>query len=255
VTTEPVVSELIPVPGDGCGEEGEGQPEMVLSRTAPPTYAPGGTVDITVRLDYTICPPLPIPILRETLPAGWSLAEIVEPGTLWLAPEAGATGDLHFHWMPETVPMFPIEFTYRVQVPLDQAGTATISGEVGYRVVDDTRFSNIMVSELNAPIIEDAHTGDQDANGVVNLTELLRLIQFFNIRAYCCAAAPDASEDGYLPGSGGEHACAPHSSDYAPQDWQINLTELLRLIQFFNMRGYHACPADGTEDGYCPGTG
>jgi hypothetical protein len=27
----------------------------------------------------------------------------------------------------------------------------------------------------------------------------------------------------------------------------------LRLIQFFNMRGYHACPGLGTEDGYCPG--
>jgi hypothetical protein len=28
---------------------------------------------------------------------------------------------------------------------------------------------------------------------------------------------------------------------------------LLRLIQFFNSGGYHHCPANGTEDGYCPG--
>jgi hypothetical protein len=28
---------------------------------------------------------------------------------------------------------------------------------------------------------------------------------------------------------------------------------LLRVIQFFNMHGYHACPGQGTEDGYCPG--
>jgi len=28
---------------------------------------------------------------------------------------------------------------------------------------------------------------------------------------------------------------------------------LLRLIQFFNSGGYHACPAENTEDGFCPG--
>jgi hypothetical protein len=31
------------------------------------------------------------------------------------------------------------------------------------------------------------------------------------------------------------------------------LTELLRLIQFFNSGGYSHCPASATEDGYCPG--
>jgi len=31
----------------------------------------------------------------------------------------------------------------------------------------------------------------------------------------------------------------------------INLTELLRLIQFFNMGGYYACPGENTEDGFC----
>jgi hypothetical protein len=44
------------------------------------------------------------------------------------------------------------------------------------------------------------------------------------------------------------------SSDYNPQDWAIDLSELLRLIQFFNSGGYYACPDDGTEDGYCLGT-
>jgi hypothetical protein len=89
----------------------------------------------------------------------------------------------------------------------------------------------------------------------INLTELLRVIQFFNIRGYQCAAAPDATEDGYLAGSGEGHACPPHSSDYNPQDWLIDLTELLRLIQFYNIGGYHACPVEEppTEDGFCPG--
>jgi len=88
---------------------------------------------------------------------------------------------------------------------------------------------------------------------MVNLTELLRVIQFFNIRGYQCVTPPETSEDGYRAGSGSNHSCAPHSSDYGPQDWQISLTELLRIIQFFNIGGYHACPDEGTEDGFCPG--
>jgi hypothetical protein len=97
------------------------------------------------------------------------------------------------------------------------------------------------------------HSADQNSDGVINLTELLRVIQFFNIRGFHCVTPPDTSEDGFLPGAGGDQSCAPHASDYAPQDWQINLTELLRLIQFFNIRSYHPCPGVGTEDGFCPG--
>jgi hypothetical protein len=98
-----------------------------------------------------------------------------------------------------------------------------------------------------------SHSADQNGDGVINLTELLRVIQFFNIRGFHCVTPPGSSEDGYLPGAGGDQSCAAHASDYAPHDWQINLTELLRLIQFFNMRGYHACPELSTEDGFCPG--
>lgn len=98
-----------------------------------------------------------------------------------------------------------------------------------------------------------AHAADQNGDGVISLTELLRVIQFFNSQGYYCVTAPVTSEDGYLPGPGTSHDCMPHSSDYNPQNWQISLTELLRLIQFFNTGGYHACPGQGTEDGYCPG--
>lgn len=97
------------------------------------------------------------------------------------------------------------------------------------------------------------HTADQNGDGVINLTELLRVIQLFNGSGYRCAVAPYSSEDGYLPSMGYDHACRPHASDYNPQDWVINLTELLRLIQFFNGGAYHACPGANTEDGYCLG--
>ena len=42
-----------------------------------------------------------------------------------------------------------------------------------------------------------------------------------------------------------------HDAD-VNQDSQIDLTELLRVIQFYNVGGYSYCPDDGTEDGFCP---
>ncbi|HPO14930.1 MAG TPA: glycosyl hydrolase family 28-related protein [Candidatus Hydrogenedentes bacterium] len=93
------------------------------------------------------------------------------------------------------------------------------------------------------------HSADQDCDGYVNLSELLRIIQFFNSNGYHCQAG---TEDGFAPGPG-DMICAPHQGDYNPQDWRIALSELLRMIQFFNSGGYHFCPGEDTEDGYCPG--
>ncbi len=90
------------------------------------------------------------------------------------------------------------------------------------------------------------------------------MIQFFNAKyipgnpggVFYCLAGP---EDGYTPdpSQSTSHDCAPHGCDYNPQDWTVNLSELLRLIQFFNSGGYHACPEaiPPTEDGYCVGQG
>jgi len=91
------------------------------------------------------------------------------------------------------------------------------------------------------------HTADQDLNYLINLSELLRVIQFYNSEGLHCQAG---TEDGYAPGPG-DASCTAHDSDYNPQDWLINLSELLRLIQFFNSGGYHPC--EGSEDGFCPG--
>ncbi|HOK10318.1 MAG TPA: hypothetical protein PLJ10_11750, partial [Candidatus Hydrogenedens sp.] len=95
------------------------------------------------------------------------------------------------------------------------------------------------------------HSGDQNSDWQINLPELLRVIQFFNMGGYHCALPGEESEDSYVSGYDGDKSCLPHASDYNPQNWVIDLSELLRLIQFFNMNGYHPCP-DG-EDGYCPG--
>ncbi len=91
------------------------------------------------------------------------------------------------------------------------------------------------------------HSGDQNGDNRINLSELLRLIQFFNTNEYHCAGS---TEDGYAPGTG-DTSCTLHASDYKLPEWKIGLSELLRFIQFFNSAGYHAC--DGSEDGFCVG--
>jgi len=56
----------------------------------------------------------------------------------------------------------------------------------------------------------------------VILSELLRVIQFYNSGGYHCADPPDSTEDGYVPGPGAEQGCTPHDSDYNPQNWIIS---------------------------------
>lgn len=95
------------------------------------------------------------------------------------------------------------------------------------------------------------HSADVNADYKINLSELLRVVQFFNIGGYHCALPEEVSEDGYIPGFEGNKDCPPHDSDYNPTDWQINLSELLRLIQLFNFGEYSVCISG--EDGFCPG--
>jgi hypothetical protein len=79
---------------------------------------------------------------------------------------------------------------------------------------------------------------------------------------YACHTSD--GEDGYQPKpvSDAIYDCAHHDTDYNPQNWDISLSELLRLIQFYNFtsppyshtQSYHLCPGQATEDGFCPGT-
>lgn len=98
-------------------------------------------------------------------------------------------------------------------------------------------------------------SADQNGDHIISLGELLRCIQFFNSLEYGCADARGNTEDGYLAGPGHPHDCRPHLTDFAPADFTITLSELLRLLQFFNSGGYTRCLDAGTEDGYCPNGG
>lgn len=133
--------------------------------------------------------------------------------------------------------------TYNVQ-----AQTTDRAGNVG----NDTTTDELTIScegEGEGEGETGCHTSDQDCDSLVNLSELLRVIQFFNSDGDHCQ---DGTEDGYNLGPG-DRTCIPHQSDYNRQDWRVDLSELLRNIQFSNSGGYHYCPGEGTEDGFCPG--
>jgi len=83
------------------------------------------------------------------------------------------------------------------------------------------------------------HSADTTRDRQITVSELVRVIQFYNSRGLHCAEGMEPAEDGYQPGSDeNAQGCPPHDSDYAPQDWVIRLSELLRLIQFFSTDGY-----------------
>lgn len=96
--------------------------------------------------------------------------------------------------------------------------------------------------------VEYYYSADTNRDLRIDLSELLRVIQFFNFNGYHCDAS---TEDGYAPGFEGDKTCLHHSSDYNPPDWIISLSELLRCIQIFNVGRYYPC--DYGEDGFCLG--
>jgi Leucine-rich repeat (LRR) protein len=121
----------------------------------------------------------------------------------------------------------------------------------GGALVQKAGDSAFCLIEGDEPVVT-GHAADQNGDGVIGLSELLRVIQFYNLSGYGCDEEGNPSEDGYLPGPGGAQDCPPHSSDYNPQDWDISLSELLRLIQFYNNLGFEPCNTEPpTEDGFC----
>jgi len=105
----------------------------------------------------------------------------------------------------------------------------------------ETKTGYIHVTDGEHPY----HSADRDQDHTISLSELLRIIQFYNSGGLHCQSG---TEDGYDPGMG-DQACDLHSSDYNPPDWTINMSELLRIIQLFRSPGYYPC-IDG-EDGFC----
>ncbi len=92
------------------------------------------------------------------------------------------------------------------------------------------------------------HSADVNTDWRISISELLRVIQLYNSREYHCDGD---SEDGFAGGPG-QRECSPHDSDYGvSQNWKVGISELLRLIQLYNLGGYHV--DTGAEDGFAPG--
>ena len=121
---------------------------------------------------------------------------------------------------------------------------------------------------ITARFMPEIHSADTNVSPfsepyIIEMSEMLRVAQFYSIGSYHCEENPEVqTEDHYEPGTNTEYQdCIPHSSDYNPQDWRIDLSELLRIIQFYNFyiedirKSYHFCPelSPPTEDLYCPG--
>ena len=159
-----------------------------------------------------------------------------------------------------------------------QDGTFNVSTTVDNFGADpDNQF--IPTPEILAIFVLDEfqyHSADYTPKDqAINLSELLRVIQFYNFDkqggggAYHCDTRETNAygyEDGFRPGLGPDtdHECTPHSSDYEheikhpgrsvtqqPQDWIIDLDELLRLIQIYNSKCATQYEVDSTtEDGF-----
>lgn len=120
-------------------------------------------------------------------------------------------------------------------------------------VLDRAQNTNAAAGPLvRAYLTESAlftHSADSNEDGVISLSELLRLVQLYNAASFQCDAA---SEDGFALGEE-ERSCNPHSSDYLSQDWSISLSEILRAVQMYAAGAYYACGSNETEDGFCLG--
>lgn len=98
---------------------------------------------------------------------------------------------------------------------------------------------------------DDRHMTDINNDFMISLSELLRAIQFYNFGGYSCAGPGEITEDGFKPG--GIPSCGFHDLDYQIRDGDIDLSELLRGVQFYNAGGFYWCPKEYTEDDFCVG--
>jgi hypothetical protein len=190
----------------------------------------------------------------------WSLATAEAPwsargfhgcavvdGRVWIVGGSdGAGNDFADTWYSDDLGVTWNQ--YRAQAPwtarhghaiADIQGTLWLTGG---RTSQGTYFNDVW--RLNTEPIP-IHTADQDANGRVSLSELLRVVQFYSFGAFHCE---DGTEDNYAPNVG-DQSCAHYGADYNPADWRIDLSELLRLIQLYSAGGY--VPCETGEDGFC----
>jgi hypothetical protein len=105
---------------------------------------------------------------------------------------------------------------------------------------------------VNRDYVSKYHSADLNENWKISQTELDRVIELYeytesNVRSgsYHCDAS---THDGYEAGIG-DRGCKYHSAD-TNNDWEIDLSENLRVVSLMNLGGYS--PYSNGEDGYAP---
>lgn len=235
---------------DGGDPELGADPIITMSRQAGNGYySPGNPLTVTVTLNKTRDGYLSALGLWEELPEGWTVAAVLESAGAEAMPEPGDGGRIEFAWL--VMPAFPARIVYQVNVPEDATGACAIIGAAVYRSATSAELSTDVVPTPLAPVPGAGmlHSADTDGDWSISLSEILRVVQIYNIGGYQCA---EGTEDGYTLYVG-DTDCAPHSSDYVTQDWRIDLSELLRAVQLYNAPGrcYHL--REDSEDGFAPG--
>ncbi len=125
---------------------------------------------------------------------------------------------------------------YRVNNPMPGEWTTRLEST---NTASEGESATLSVVATVPEFTADYHSADYNPPDYkISLSELLRVVQLYNIGAYHC---DPNSKDGCAAGDG-DRTCTPHDSDYSPQDWGISLSELLRFIQLYNSVGYYADP-------------
>jgi hypothetical protein len=173
------------------------------------------------------------------------LAELGAEATFSVVVQGGI-GTLRYVWLFNGLPVLTAPDAPQWTIT---GLTAENIGTYAVRVSDDLDTEESQAATLSLAVSA-YHDADTNQDYIITLSELLRVIQFFNTFGIHCEPG---TEDGFGPGPGATE-CRPHTSDYAPQNWEIGLSELLRLIQFFNLFDGAYYPDSESEDGFMPGT-
>ena len=99
------------------------------------------------------------------------------------------------------------------------------------------------------------HSADLNMDFRIDLDEVNRILELYEAGSYHCDAS---GADGFAPNPDGQN-CPPHDSDYtnletgSDQNWRIELSELLRVIQLYHGADGYYHPDPAGEDGFVPG--
>jgi hypothetical protein len=236
-----------------CCAQSYGAVSVSLSDTSAPS---GGIAVVTLNLNETTDLPTALVI---------DLAFDIVLATICKVAPGSAAGDATVDYNATDGGMTLILFG--PSAPLANGVLATLYVEIADSTPPDTTISiadnassaaNMNAQGLDLTLsatsiavlpLTQAHDADTDGNGRMGLSEVLRAVQLYSVGVYYC---DEESEDGYSITSGAQD-CSTHDLDFNAPDWNLDLSELLRCIQFFNaFKGSYHLDVAG-EDGFAPG--